>query len=272
MGMSKAYNEITFGDAILHYSKFGSGDKVLLCFHGFGLSLDDFYPIEETLKNEYTFYNFDLFFHGKSFWPREERLLDKRTWKEIINYFLNKEDIHSSFSLLGFSMGGKFALATLEAFSKRIDKIILMAPDGIKTSFWYSFATYPGWTRNLFKAFIDRPKLYYSLIKYFHFFRVLDKGILRFAQSQMRTKVQREQVYFSWVVFRELKFDMEKIAQIINKNKILLELFLGKHDKIITEKNMQRLLKKLDKFELHVLNSGHSNLIHAVADYYKINK
>lgn len=38
----------------LHYSVSGTGSKTLLCFHGFGLTGQSFYELEESLSNEYT--------------------------------------------------------------------------------------------------------------------------------------------------------------------------------------------------------------------------
>jgi len=45
--------------------------------------------------------------------------------------FLGKEKIEL-FAVVGFSLGGKFALATLEAFTDKVTKVVLLAPDGIK--------------------------------------------------------------------------------------------------------------------------------------------
>ena len=66
---------------------------------------------------------------------------------------LCKETGVQNFSLAGFSLGGKFALATLEAFPEKTKGIILLAPDGIKTSFWYSLATYPAFFSKNFQKY-----------------------------------------------------------------------------------------------------------------------
>ena len=52
---------------------------------------------------------------------------------ENIREFLRKENI-SRFDVAGFSMGGRFALATLEAFPEKIGNVFLIAPDGEKQS------------------------------------------------------------------------------------------------------------------------------------------
>ncbi|MFL5727969.1 MAG: alpha/beta hydrolase [Cytophagaceae bacterium] len=267
----RQYHFLEDPKALLHYSVYGEGKKAMLCFHGFGQTSVYFHELEEVMKDEYTIYNFDLFYHGQSFWHAKDTPISKEYWAGLIGKFLKEKNI-DRFSLTGFSMGGKFALATLEAFPERIDKIILIAPDGIKTSFWYSLATYPEWTRSFFRRLILKPGLYFNLTKFLRFFRIVDAGILRFANTQMLTREQRRRVYYSWVVFRELKFDMDKLAGLFIHHQIKPDIFLGTLDRIITEKNMDVLLKKLNHYEIHLLESGHSNLIKAVAGFMKSRK
>jgi hypothetical protein len=95
--------------------------------------------------------------------------------------------------------------------------------------------------------------------------RAIDKGVIKFAKIQMKTREQRRRVYFSWVIFRLLSFDMKEIAYLINHHQIKTDMFLGHHDKIITEKNMMVLLKKLHHYNLQILDAGHNTLIDDVA-------
>jgi surfactin synthase thioesterase subunit len=88
----------------------------------------------------------------------------------------------------------------------------------------------------------------------------------------MATKEQRRRVYYSWTVFKELRFNMDKIAGLFQKHQVKLEMFLGIHDKIITEKNMNMLLHKLNQYDVHLLEAGHSNLIKAVVEFLKKKK
>ncbi len=243
----------------------------MLAFHGFGQESAHFNQYAEVLEREYTIYSFDIFFHGNSTWKRRQEPLSKLIWKQMIQQFLNEHELNN-FYLTGFSMGGKFALAIVEAFPDQVEKVILIAPDGIKTSFWYSLATYPGAFRNLFRYIVAKPKPFYTLVKIMKKARLVDKGVLKFAKSQMKTRQQRRKVYLSWVIFRCFYFDIGKVAQLINHHQIEVDMYLGKYDKIITEKNMQTLLMKLNSYSLKILESGHNTLIDDVARYIKNNK
>lgn len=265
--MEKLFN---YKNVTICYSVWGSGSKAILTFHGFGQTKAAFKPFEKALE-EYTFYNFDLFFHGKSIWNEKEPYLTKDVWAALISAFLREHQINS-FSLAGYSMGGKFVLSILEKFPSQIERIILIAPDGIKTSFWYSLATYPYWIRFLFKKTIHNPILFKRFVKLIRSLGLVDKSLLKFAETQMGTEEKRERVYFSWIVFRGLKFDMKAISTLFNKYEIKLEVFLGKYDKMITERNLQELLNKVRNFKLKTLETGHNKLIAEVAEYYKKHK
>ena len=251
-----------FKQASLHYIKTGTGKKTLLVFHGFGQSHEVFTTLSTALSEDYTLYIVDLFFHGKSEWNDGEQPLEKDFWKNLLTEFLTKHSI-DSFSVFGFSMGGKFSLATLEAFPTRVKEIFLLAPDGIKTSMWYSLATYPTAFRNLFKSMIKKPGRFNAVANFAFRTDLIDKGILRFVESQMNTEEKRQRVYYAWVVFRHLTFDMSVIANLINENNIRLVMILGKFDKIITVKNMNVLLRKVKNYELEIPDTGHNGVIEA---------
>ena len=250
---------ISYEGSTLIFHRYGNGEKKILLFHGFGQDHRAFQSWIAVLKNDYTLFVFDLFFHGDSMWGNHE-VLEKNDWKKIIGTLLTQEKINA-FEIVGFSMGGKFALATLEAFPHQVKKITLLAPDGIKTNFWYSLATYPIAFRHLFKSMINRPQRFKALENFALKVRLIDKSLLRFVESQMNTPEKRERVYYAWVVFRHLKFNMKTIANIINSNKINITLFVGKYDKIITVKNMDLLLNKLDDYKLGILETGHKGVI-----------
>jgi pimeloyl-ACP methyl ester carboxylesterase len=252
-------NLIHFFNSKLFFAKIGAGQKVLLLFHGFGQDHRAFQSWMEVLKDEYTCYSFDLFFHGQSTWASREAL-EKKDWKEIITQFLQKENI-TEFEIAGFSMGGKFAMATLEAFPDQIKKMTLLAPDGIKTSFWYSLATYPIAIRALFKSMILHPNRLHRITKALRSLRLVDKGLLRFAESQMDTEEKRNRVYFSWVYFRHLKFNLNKIASLLNEQQIPLALIVGQHDKVTPAQNMEAFIKKIKLKKFEVVGAGHNDLI-----------
>lgn len=244
----------------LFYSKEGNGPQSLLFFHGFGQDHSVFLPLAKALSSHYTCYLFDLYFHGESIWQQEEIPLEKEEWKAIVARFLEENHIQQ-FSLAGFSLGSKLALAILEAFPGRTKEIFLIAPDGIRTSFWYRLATYPAPLRRLFKSMITQPQRFFALAKALQTIGFLDKGLQRFAGSQMDTEEKRRRVYLSWVTFRRMKFNMQVLAAIINRHHIATTVVTGRFDKVIRSENMMKLTKHLQHHHSIVIEAGHNGLL-----------
>ncbi|HEY9045470.1 MAG TPA: alpha/beta fold hydrolase [Ohtaekwangia sp.] len=243
----------------LFYTKIGNGTKTLLLFHGFGQSHAVFSNLAQALGDQYTCYIFDLYFHGASHWPEDEHPITKEKWKNIVQQFLAEEQIHS-FSLLGYSIGSKFVLAILEAFPSATKELFLLAPDGIKTNFWYTLATYPYIFRRFFKSMINHHNRFLAIGRSLQKLGLLNKGLLRFAEHQMDTEEKRKRVYYSWVVFRKLAFNVEEIARLINQYSITTTVIVGEHDNVIRPESMNRLLRHIPSHQLHVLATGHNLL------------
>jgi pimeloyl-ACP methyl ester carboxylesterase len=257
-------NFVRYNNSVLHYAKAGNGEETLLVFHGFGQSHHIFETFADTLKEHYTLFVFDLYFHGNSSWSDGETPLSKAAWKNTIALFLEENRI-DHFGVAGFSLGGKFALATLEAFPDRTKEVFLIAPDGIKTSFWYSLATYPFLLRRFFKSMILHHNRFLLLANQLNRLNLVDKGLIRFADFQMNTEEKRKRVYYSWVVFRHLKFNLRKLARLIISNNIKLMLIVGRYDKVIRPDNMKRFLSYLRKYSFNILEAGHTGLLEQAA-------
>ena len=249
----------------LHGIRYGKGRFPVLAFHGYGQEAAAFKPFSDLLP-QYSVYSFDLPFHGYSHYTRQDQPLAIPEWQEAIGKFLAEHNI-KRFSIAAYSMGGKFALALILAFADRIDNAYLVAPDGISTSFWYSMSTYPRWARNYFKKLVEEPKPFFKLANTLNRYKLMDSGILKFAEWHMNTPAKRRKVYNSWTSSSHFRFNMKQLAQTITKAKINLELFIGKHDKIMTPTGMHKLTRYLPQaaYKMHILPSGHSGLILASA-------
>lgn len=249
----------------LHYHRLGRGPKILLAFHGIGQTgLTCFEPFSELLGDQYTIYAFDLFFHGRSkgmhgnddFSDRD--IVTKKLWKSLIFEFLQQNNI-DQFDIAAFSMGGRFALATLEAFPQQIHKAFLMAPDGVSEHPLYTLASRFWPTRKLFHWVLKNPD---TLIKSAHFFQklgLIHNSLIRFTQYMLADPKRQETIYRSWLAFRMLKFDIPQLYRKLNGTKIYL--FIGKYDKLLKAKDVKKLSVLLPKEQYFLLSAGHSNLV-----------
>ena len=248
----------------LHYQKIGKSDKILLAFHGMGQDFSCFQKFAQTFDNQYTTYLFDLPFHGKS--RLNETTITKEIWKEYIDKFLQENQIQK-FSIISFSMGGRFALATIEAFSQKIENIYLLAPDGITKNLFYAGATRFNFTRNIFIKMLENNHKFHGFADFLVRMGIVHESVLKFAKIMVDTPVKYEQLYKSWIGFRYLKFDIKKIAQLINNQGIIVKVFIGKHDKLLTINHVFPLTKRLKNAELIILEATHGRLVEKMTNY-----
>ncbi|WP_460909832.1 alpha/beta hydrolase [Spirosoma areae] len=243
----------------LGYQKFGSGPAILLAFHGFGQSNRIFMPLEPSLGAQFTIFSIDLFFHGRSRYATNQ-LLTKANWQRYITAFLQTQNIER-FSLMGFSLGGRFTLVTAEAFADRLDQLFLIAPDGITHIPWYRLATSSGVGRWLFGYVLHHLPILITAGHALTRLGLLNRMAMRFAEISLATSEQRALVYQTWTQFRLIDPELTKLANVLNANPVRVRFFTGAFDKIVPGSFILPLTKRLRHYELTVLQTGHNHLI-----------
>ncbi|HEY8511057.1 MAG TPA: alpha/beta hydrolase [Cyclobacteriaceae bacterium] len=255
---------IALPGSVLSYYVAGSGNLPLVAFHGFGQTHKAFYSWLDAVGSQYRLILVDLYFHGKSTWDDPDTPLEKNTWKEVMSTLFAREGI-STCSVAGFSLGGKFALATFEAFPGQVRALYLIAADGIRPSFWYTLATWPLPMRALFRSLISHEKRFTKLTRVAKALGLADKKVLRFAENQMDTPARRERVYNTWVVLRRLKFDMSHLTRMMEAYDTRVVVITGRYDRIIPPHRVEPVFKRLKNATFHVLETGHNSLLPAAA-------
>ena len=252
-------DRIVYLNSELFYYKDGTGSKTILLFHGFGQDHRAFEPWKDALQKEYTAYAFDLFFHGNSRWENQQAL-KKEDWKKIMQLFIDREKI-DGFEMAGFSMGAKFVLSTLELFPERTQKVILLAPDGIGSNFWYRLATSTWMMRALFRRLMLRPKGLQSLMKILKSLYLEDEKLLRFAEFQLGTAEKRRRVYQAWIYFRHLNFKRRDLTVLLNSRNIPIIFILGTLDNVVRAEKIKAFAKTLKNHQIRILDATHQDLI-----------
>lgn len=248
----------------LNYQKIGKSDKILLAFHGMGQDFSCFQKFAQTFENQYTTYLFDLPFHGKS--EVNETIITKEIWREYLDKFLQENQIQE-FSIISFSMGGRFALATLEAFSDKIESAFLLAPDGITEDLFYQGATRSRITRNIFKKVLTNNHKFYGFVDLLTRLGIVHESVVKFAKIMVNTPEKQAQLYRSWIGIRSLTFDLKKLAQLMNNQDINIQIFMGKYDKLLPISTIFPLTKRLKNHELIILESAHGGLVEKTIAY-----
>ncbi|MDP4263186.1 MAG: alpha/beta hydrolase [Bacteroidota bacterium] len=257
--------QLTYKTSRISYIRFGSGPKLTFCFHGYGEDSTSFSFFEKYAGAYYTFFAMDLPYHGQTEW-NDGLTCTTSDIIEIMERILhenNKPPITGSqqFSLMGFSLGGRVALSLYEEMPSQTEKIILLAPDGLKVNFWYWLATQSRVGNKLFAFTMKHPAWFFGLLKSLNQFKLVNTSIFKFVNYYIGDENVRQLLYKRWTGLRKLKPDLKKVKSSIPRNKTQVRLIYGKHDRIILPVRGEKFIKGMEEnCVLSVIHSGHQVL------------
>lgn len=253
---SGSSKHISLGKEKLHCLQTGHGSKLLLAFHGYGNSADMFMPFAAHLS-EYTIVSIDLPHHGNSSWPESLYLTEQHLTDLVLQLF--QQHGCDSISLMGYSMGGRVCLKIAELMPDKIDKIILLASDGLTFNTFYYFVTRTTPGRYLFRSFLSSPKGYMPVVNWARKRNMIDASRHKFAMQYLNEAEERHFLLKVWPCMSLLIPDYKKLKSEITQHNIHISVYMGKFDKVIPLNLAERFKDALNNanIELHILNKGH---------------
>lgn len=249
----------------INYIRFGSGIKPVFCLHGYGEEASSFSFLEHYAGGQFTFFAIDLPFHGLTKWNDGLNCTTNDIWKiiERIQQENNRlpETGYPKYSLLGFSLGGRVALSLYEKMPSQIEKLVLLAPDGLTVNFWYWFATQTWAGNRLFALTMKKPGWFFGFLRLLNKLNLVNTSIFKFVNHYIGDKEVRRLLYARWITLRNLKPDLKRIKSLIRINKTPVRLVYGKHDRIILPVRGEKFILGIEEFcLLSVIHSGHQVL------------
>ncbi|MFI5154927.1 MAG: alpha/beta hydrolase [Chitinophagales bacterium] len=253
---------IPYKRSLIHYQKSGIGPRPLFCFHGYGESGDSFALLAPYLHETYTLIAIDLPFHGQTLWEEGLNCLPAEML-EIIDRIGNQEDLlPSRITIAGYSMGGRVALSLLEIIPEKIERLILLAPDGLKMNGWYWLATHTFLGNRLFRFTMAYPAWFLGSLRLLGRIKGVNQSIHKFAISYLEDRQMRNDLYDCWITMRAFKPSSKEIKRLIVKYKILVDLIYGRFDRMIRYEGGKVFSKGIEsQCRLSILQAGHQ-LIH----------
>lgn len=263
---------LTYKNSAISYWRIGTGRRIVFCFHGYGEEGGIFEFLEKYAGAEYSFYALDVPFHGRTNW-NEGSGFNPEDLQNIIREILVGEPAfspvsstppdksHPSLNLLGFSLGGRMALSLYQAIPRQIEKIVLLAPDGLKMNFWYWVATQTWMGRKLFWFTMKYPGWFFLFLRILNKLKLVNTSIFKFVNYYVGDKQVRKELYNRWISLRGFKPDPEKIKSLIKEFKTPIRLVYGKHDRIILPARGEKFRKGIEEYSrLNIIDSGHQLL------------
>lgn len=247
-----------------HIIKSGTGEELLICLHGFGENAESYSRLHDTLGTHYTIVSLDLPLHGQTEWE-EERAFAMEDLKEVILLILQHYRF-KTFSLMGYSMGGRLSLCVVQLLAERIDRLYLLAPDGLKDNRWHMFATQTAIGKWLFRYCTYHPQLFFGLLHAWRKLRLISRGLHKFAFNSMDTLEKRERVYFVWTCMGQMMPDRELCKQQLKTHRVQTLLLFGKYDRVIPPVLGIRFMDGTFPCEMRVLERGHQLISEEAAE------
>lgn len=251
------------------YHRIGRGPGLVVCFHGYGEDSSYYKFLEACAGNEYTFYAIDLPFHGFTRWNQGLNFTHTDL-QQIIHEILlaNNLPAHPDgyqggprFSLIGFSLGGRVALSLYQAWPQSIEKLVLLAPDGLTVNFWYWLATRTWIGNRLFAFTMKKPGWFLGFLKLLGRTGIVNASVLKFVNYYIGDPDARLKLYQRWTTLRRLKPNLKRIHSYISLYKTQTRLIYGKYDRIILPARGEAFIKPIAGYaSLKIIDSGHQVL------------
>ncbi len=250
---------VNFSNGVIHYHRFGGGSKYLLAIHGFG-QLGVVNSEFTQQFPEFTIIAPDLPFHGESMLFDKSQPITKTQVVQIIAEIRRQQDINR-FSIIAFSIGARLAWPAVEYFSDVLDEVILVAPDGLYTNFWYKVATGSCWSRALFRYLMSQEKSVQWVAGTGRALRLIDRSTEAMIRKTVHTSAKRQLVYNTWLSLRLLHPDFKVLSESIRKKGMQIQLVIGAKDEMILAIDVKKAALKIPGSQIMEFSCGHHQLL-----------
>lgn len=237
----------------VHALRFGNGPTLLIALHGFGDRARLFSVLAEALGPNYTTVAVDLPFHGQTTWN------DTSFTKEDLLLILRQlTHTHDQFALMGFSFGARLAQAMLPELQDRLNKLILLSPDGINTRGMRLAVHTPMWMRRVLFRALQKPDWFLNLLSTGRKMGVVPPLIQHFLAANLSKTDRFRRTFGCWFALNKFYLPRRAIRAIWATGKFPVDLYFGAKDEMIRFKSVQKMVVGLPHVQLHMLDDeGH---------------
>jgi pimeloyl-ACP methyl ester carboxylesterase len=250
---------ISYHQSTISYLRFGSGNRCLICFHGFGDRATIWYSLDKKMGEKFTIIAIDLPFHGHTEW--QSKTMQSIDFEVITNEILKKEGFER-FSLTGFSFGARIVQKLLFSHSDLIDNILLFAPDGMGTKGLKNATSFPIWVRRFTHFLLKKPSKIVQLVNWLYQKKLVDKSVQWFFSQNINNQLRRERLFFYWLNLDDFEMPILNFKKKLQETRINTHIFLGRHDDITPLSIGDFLTAETPNVQLHIVDSNHQILGH----------
>jgi len=227
--MQQRVESFTLQGLTLRYTAAGKGSQLVLAFHGFGRSPEEFLSL--ISEQEMLLLSFYLPGHpGADEIPVETIELD--LWCQLLEKIVERHNPHSV-TVIGYSLGGRIALNTCMNWRIKNFRLLLLAPDGIKMNVLQRLIMKQNWGMNLFRWMMRFPRGLILLTMVSMKLGMLSKPLGHFFIRQLRDDSKRRVILKVYPLFRKFLSSESMTIQFLESISHRLLIVLGKQDPVI---------------------------------------
>jgi pimeloyl-ACP methyl ester carboxylesterase len=252
---------LIYNNSAINYYCFGHGPQAVFCFHGYGQDAATFHFLDKYMGDRYSFLSIDLPFHGDTVW-KDGLCFTPDDLLQIVEKIMQQEKVTSDkCTLMAFSLGGRMLLQLYQSAPQKFNRLLLLAPDGLKVNFWYWLATQTWAGNKLFHLTMKKPGWFLGLLRAFNKLGMINSSIFKFVKYYIHDKDVRELLYNRWTLLRKIKPDLQKVKSFIQQNQTPVAIVYGSHDRIILSSVGKRFQQGIENYcSIEIIESGHQVL------------
>lgn len=244
-------------------AKSGKTSRVIIAFHGFDRSSEEMENFMPLYDDDTSMLSINLLHHGESK-PKNGfhmySMLEPNDLLDSIKIKIAEEFGEVRFELLGYSMGSRICFRLLTESHKSFDRIIVLAPDGLRKGPLYRFVVNTRIGRFCW-SLVDRfPKTNRRILDALYKVGVISGNRHHFGRYHTDNAEIRKRVAYGWAAHKKFWPELRDLANAMSQ--IESHLIFGDRDKIIPEKWSNGLKSELAKInctavKFHTIDSGH---------------
>lgn len=237
-----------------HFFRWGTGEEVLLAFHGFGHRAERFQVLAQGLGDHCTVYAVDLPMHGLSQWALPEFM--PVDLLELIDN-LQRQEGFSKFWGLGHSLGGRLWLSLLPQVAEHLQGLLLIAPDGFRTrGLGLAMALPPGLRESIARK-MQQPDAWLQMAQWAQKAKVLNKRHYRFVKQHLEDQNKREKMIRTWLSMRHFPIREDLIKQACQEYDLPIHILLGRNDPFVHARRLTRIVSQWPCTQIDYTEEGH---------------
>lgn len=235
--------------------QWGGGDTLLIAFHGFGDQSLLFERLDPVVSENKWMMAIDLPFHGKTEWNKPE--CSREDIQQIVQMLLDKSQ-KSTCTLLGFSLGGRIVLSLWPNMRGKVESLILLAPDGIRTKGLGWPETIPLSVRKMIRRWLlssSRSSVFFQWVSRQHW---LPDTSRRFAHGQLSSPERLSASLNWWVSLVAFPVSKTMVRKMAFLDPIPVQIWVGAKDPLIRLQDVMVFWQAYPALEIkEVRGKGH---------------